>query len=89
MNLPAESAPGVYQELAKANQALVEDFLRQLPSSGRLEIAELMRTLAFGSDTQREKMRSLQERLYREHLALWSSLLGGAQRHRTGCCHCR
>ena len=77
MNLPAESAPGVYQELAKANQALVEDFLRQLPSSGRLEIIELMRTLAFGSDTQREKMRSLQERLYREHLALWSSLLGG------------
>jgi poly[(R)-3-hydroxyalkanoate] polymerase subunit PhaC len=77
MNLPAESAPGVYQELAKANQALVEDFLRQLPSSGHLEIAKLMRTLAFGSDTQRERMRSLQERLYREHLALWSNLLGG------------
>ena len=77
MNLPAESAPGVYQELAKANQALVEDFLRQLPSSGRREIVELMRTLAFGTDTQRAKMRSLQERLYREHLALWSSLVGG------------
>ncbi len=77
MNLPAESTPGVYQELAKANQALVEDFLRQLPSSGRLEFAELMRALAFGSDTQRERMRSLQERLYQEHLSLWSHLLGG------------
>ena len=77
MNSPAESSPDAYQELAKANQALVEDFLRQLPSSGRLEFAELMRMLAFGSDAQREKLRSLQERLYREHLALWGGLLGG------------
>jgi len=77
MNSPAESLPGAYQELAKANQALVEDFLRRLPSSGRLEFAELMRTLAFGSDAQREKLRLLQERLYREHLALWGSLLSG------------
>jgi polyhydroxyalkanoate synthase len=77
MNSPAASPPGAYQELVKANQALVEDFLRQLPSSGRLEFAELMRMLAFGSDAQRGKLRSLQERLYREHLALWGSLLGG------------
>jgi polyhydroxyalkanoate synthase len=77
MNSPAESPPGAYQELAKANQALIDDFLRQLPSSGRLEFAELMRMLAFGPDAQREKLRSLQERLYREHLALWGSLLGG------------
>ncbi|HZF22694.1 MAG TPA: alpha/beta fold hydrolase, partial [Burkholderiales bacterium] len=77
MSSPAESPPGAYQEFAKANQALVEDFLRQLPSSGRLEFTELMRMLAFGSDEQREKLRSLQERLYREHLALWGSLLGG------------
>ncbi|HEV8647034.1 MAG TPA: class I poly(R)-hydroxyalkanoic acid synthase [Burkholderiales bacterium] len=77
MNSPAESVPGAYQEFAKTNQALVEDFIRQLPSSGRLEFTELMRTLAFGSDAQREKLRSLQERLYREHLALWGSLLGG------------
>jgi polyhydroxyalkanoate synthase len=78
MNSPAESLPGAYQELAKANQALIEDFLRQLPSSGRLEFTGLMRTLASGSDAQREKLRSLQERLYRGHLALWGSLLGGA-----------
>ncbi len=77
MNSPAQSPPGAYQELPKANQALVEDFLRQLPSSGRLEFAELMRMLAIGSDAQREKLRSLQERLYREHLALWGNLLGG------------
>jgi polyhydroxyalkanoate synthase len=77
MNLPAESSPGAYQDFAKANQALVEDFLRRLPSSGRIEFAELMRTLAFGSDAQREKLHSLQERLYREHLALWGSLLSG------------
>ena len=78
MNSPAESPPGAYQELAKANQALIEDFLRQLPSSGQLEFTGLMRTLASGSDAQREKLRSLQERLYRGHLALWGSLLGGA-----------
>ncbi len=77
MNLPAESSPGAYQELVKANQALVDDFLRQLPSSGRLEFTELMRALAFGSDAQREKLRSLQEGLYRDHLALWESLHGG------------
>ena len=76
MNLPAEPAPGVYQELAKANQALVDDFLRQLPSSGRLEFVELIRAMAFGTDGQRAKLLSLQERLYREHLALWSNLLG-------------
>ena len=77
MNSPAESPADAYQALAKANQALVEDFLRQLPSSGRLEFTELMPMLAFGSDAQREKLRTLQERLYREHLALWGSLLGG------------
>jgi len=57
MNSPAESPPGAYQELAKANQALIEDFLRQLPTSGQLEFTGLMRTLAFGSDAQREKLR--------------------------------
>jgi polyhydroxyalkanoate synthase len=77
MNSPAEALPGAYRELAKANQALVEDFLRQLPSAGRIEFAELMRMLAAGSDAQREKLRALQERLYREHLALWGTLLGG------------
>ena len=78
MNSPGTFPPGAYQELAKANQALVEDFLRQLPSSGRFEFTELMRTLALGSDVQREKLRLLQECLYREHLALWGSLLGGS-----------
>ena len=68
---------GAYQELAQANQALVEDFLRRLPSSGRLEFTELMRALAMGSDAQRTQLRSLQERLYREHLSLWASLLAG------------
>jgi polyhydroxyalkanoate synthase len=77
MSSPAESLTGAYQELAKANQALIEDFLRQLPSSGRHEFTELMRALAMGSDEQRARLRLLQERLYREHLALWASLFAG------------
>ncbi len=77
MNSPAESLPGAFHKLAEANQALVDDFLRQLPSSGRVEISELMHALANGSDAQRERLRLLQERLYREHLALWRSLISG------------
>ncbi len=81
MNSPAKKPPtsSAFEELARANQALVGDFLARLPSSGTPDFAALARQFALGSASQREKFLRLEEDFYRGHRLLWSHIAEGSQ----------
>ena len=53
---------------------MLENFLRNLPSPGTGDIAELLRVFATADERQLESLRALEETFYREHLSLWSRL---------------
>src|SRR4051812_25654592 len=58
------------QELTCANAALLEKFLRELPS-GTADMSALLRAFTHADDGQLERLRALQTQLYRGHLSLW------------------
>ncbi|MEX0959440.1 MAG: class I poly(R)-hydroxyalkanoic acid synthase [Burkholderiales bacterium] len=72
MNSPKDNPADVVRALTDAGQALVDAFLRDLPSQG-LDYAELVSALT-GSAAQREKLADLQSRFYRDWLALWNDV---------------
>ena len=77
MNPPPESPFGTLQQITQANQALIDNFLRDLPTSGLGNLAGVMQALTAGGPAQVDKLRVLEERLYRQQLTLWQQLLGG------------
>lgn len=78
MNPPPDSPFDALQQIVQANQALIENFLRDLPASGAGNPGGLMQALVRGGPAQMDKLRALQERFYRRQLALWQQVLGGA-----------
>lgn len=76
MNSPAKNP---FEELAGANQALIQDFLARLPASGNFDFSALAKQFALGSAPQREKWLKLEEDFYREHRLLWSRIAEGTQ----------
>ena len=70
-SLPAASPDQVLQEITSANAALLERFLRDLPSAGNADLTALLRVFTQADDNQLEKLRALQMTLYRGHFTLW------------------
>jgi len=62
--------PDPAAELARAAQRQVEDFLTRLPPPERLGLPELLRALV----AHPERVAEIQQRYYREQLALWSRI---------------
>ena len=77
MNPLPESPFGALQQVVQANQALIDSFLRDLPTSGLGNLAGVMQALTAGGPAQIDKLRALEERLYRQQLSLWQQLLFG------------
>ena len=75
MTSPAKSPGHVLQEITRTHAAIVEKFLRELPSVGNGDIAALMRVFASADERQLEKLRLLEETFYRDHLSLWGQLI--------------
>jgi poly[(R)-3-hydroxyalkanoate] polymerase subunit PhaC len=67
----ASGAPPGYADAQALIESLLRDFLRKLPGSDSAPFEELFRALA----SRPEKIAEIQAHYYREHLALWSSLL--------------
>ena len=67
---PPMVKPDPGAELARAAQRQVEDFLARLPAPERLGLPELLRALA----AHPERVAEIQQRYYREQLALWSRI---------------
>ena len=76
MNSPAKNP---FEELAGANQALIQDFLARLRASGNFDFSAFAKQFALGSAHQREKWLELEEGFYREHRLLWSRIVEGTQ----------
>src|SRR4051794_12203792 len=73
MTSSAASSDQALQELTCANAALLEKFLRELPS-GTADMSALLRAFTHADDGQLERLRALQTELYRGHLSLWHQL---------------
>ena len=71
MTSPAASPDQVLQDITSANAALLETFLRDLPSAGNTDLTALLRVFTQADDAQLEKLRTLQMTLYRGHFTLW------------------
>jgi len=73
MSSSAPSPDQALQDITRTNAALLEKFLRDLPS-GNADMTALLRAFTHPDDAQLEKLRSLQTALYRGHLSLWHQL---------------
>ena len=73
--MPTEPRPDPAGELARAAQRQLEDFLARLPAPERLGLPELLHALA----AHPERVTEIQQRYYREQLALWSRIMQADQ----------
>ncbi|MEO8166171.1 MAG: alpha/beta fold hydrolase, partial [Betaproteobacteria bacterium] len=71
------SSPGsALQAISLSSAGMLEQFLRELPSAGNADIPTLLQLFTSGNESQREKLRALEEKFYVDHLSLWTQLSG-------------
>ncbi|MEO8005011.1 MAG: class I poly(R)-hydroxyalkanoic acid synthase [Betaproteobacteria bacterium] len=75
MTSAAKSPADALQELARTQASFVERLLRDAPVPLTGDINALVRIFASADAEQLEKLRSIEETFYREHLALLSGLI--------------
>ncbi|MFL6582099.1 MAG: PHA/PHB synthase family protein [Burkholderiales bacterium] len=73
MSSSAASPDQALQEITSANAALLEKFLRDLPS-GNADMTALLRAFTHADNGQLAKLQALQTALYHGHLSLWHQL---------------
>ena len=75
MTSSAKTPGDALQGIARANADMVGKLLGNLPAAGTADIAALMRAFTAADGPQLEKLRTLEETFYRDHLALWGQLV--------------
>jgi polyhydroxyalkanoate synthase len=74
MTSPAKSPSDVLQQISRSGAGMLEQLLRDLPTASTGDMAALMSVFATADARQLEKLRTLEERFYRDHFALWSRM---------------
>jgi polyhydroxyalkanoate synthase len=75
MTSPAKTPAEALQELVRTQAGFVQQLLRDTPVPLTGDIGALVRIFTTANDEQLAKLRSIEETFYREHLALWNSLI--------------